>query len=176
MNGKQQIPIATIPDELVAGFFTHLDNEENALRETIQALHEVRGAIMKRDMEALAQALNQQQQLANKNASQAQARNAVRHRLAAILQVNVDYVNLSLLAQRTTPTMREQLFGRQRRLVELATEADLLNRANAALIRQSIDLLQQVLTCLTGESGTDSYNASGQIQSGDFESTVQTSC
>ena len=74
----------------------------------------------------------------------------------------------------TSIETREQALQVRNRLTEMSTELARLNRQNAAMIRQSLDLTRGIIGELTGHGPHfDSYNASGKSETGHVGPVMQ---
>jgi flagellar biosynthesis/type III secretory pathway chaperone len=156
--------------------FAHLEHEEAMLRETLEMLQAIRLALLKRNLARLSDVLQHQQRVVHAAAELRTARDRLRQSLGAELGVSGEETTLSALAAQLDEPMRGQLLGRQKKLSEMAREVHFLNHGNALLVRQSMDMLQQLFDSLTGNQGVPRYTADGQIDRGERGSTFQTRC
>jgi hypothetical protein len=142
----------------------HLEQEEALLTETVAALREVRAALLSRNLADLDAALARQAAWSHRAGDLKARRADLRHGLAAALGVAPQSVTIPLIAARLPAEARERLAGCRQRLAALAAEVDQLNRANAALVRHSLEFMHRFLVEITGgQSHGPSYTAAGTL-------------
>ncbi len=156
---------------------SHLEQEEAMLSATLSSVRDMRSALMKGDLDRLAQSLQRQQHTAHAAVELRKIRTRLKEHLAAALGIPPEDVTLSLLAQHTSATVTQRILSSRGRLAKVASEVDALNRGNAALVRQSAELLHRFLSSLTGRSTQSArYASSGQLEDGDCDPMFQTRC
>ena len=157
--------------------FAHLEHEEAMLRDTLDMLQAIRQALLERNFERLATALQRQQRVARAAVELRAKRDRLRDWMAATLKTAASELTLSVLLEHLGEPLQGQLRCRQQKLSEMARQVHLLNHGNAQLIRQSMDLLRQLLDGLTGtDQGPPRYTSHGRIERGERGSTFQKRC
>jgi hypothetical protein len=152
-------------DELGPAFLAHLAEEEEFLQTTVEALGQTRTALVSGSLQTLRQALQRQATLEQAGAEMRDLRNQLRHHIASVLGVPAPSATLELLAGRVPAHLSASLKASRQRLRCLAATANELNRGNALLLKSGIDLLDQVLSGLTGGSpGGKRYGPAGGYQ------------
>ena len=137
----------------------------------------IRTALVQRDQEQLQSALQQQTHTARAASELRETRWRLRQAIAVTLGLDVEQVTLSTLAQQVPEELGVKIASRSRQLAEMAREVNSLNRGNAMLIYQSMHLLEQLLTCLTGrDDGADRYEARGRLHYGGHGPMFQARC
>lgn len=152
-----------------------LIREERALEPMLATLRALRSALIIGDMAAIETLLQQKAEAENRENVVA-ARAQFRRRVGTLLQIEESQVTVRNIANWASQEHREELLNRRNHLAALAAEVDLLGRANAALLRQSVDLLNTVLAQITGANSSDSYDPSGRVGGGVSGSIIQTDC
>jgi hypothetical protein len=177
MNDQHYSRVAAESDGLALKCLAHLEKEEAMLDQAVQALRQVRTALVQGDAGQLSQALQQQQHTTQAADDLRAARGRLRQSVARVLGIAANEATLGALADRVSGEMRNRLLGYRVRLTQMARELEMMNRGNAALIQQSMHLLQRLLAQLTGnENATDRYAPSGQRELGGGGSMFQTRC
>ncbi|MBI5756899.1 MAG: flagellar export chaperone FlgN, partial [Planctomycetales bacterium] len=98
----------------------------------------------------------------------------LRAELAVELRVPPEHVTLQALYECTTGEPSAEIRRFRRRFAEISAEVSRLNRQNAAIIRQSLDVTTAILGQLTGTTpDAESYNAAGARDETRFGSVVQ---
>lgn len=152
----------------------HLQQEEAMLAETLDSLQEVRGALRGGGLEALRRALDRQARIAEASSELRARRAALRREMAGALGIAPRDVTLSRLAARLPADVATHLTGCRDRLNRMAAEVDRLNRANAALVGQSLEFLERFLTEITdGDSVGAGYGASGALRAPAIGSLIE---
>jgi hypothetical protein len=171
------IPGATPAEQLARDFLTHLQHESVVLQQQRQLLLDIRAAILDRDQQRLLAAVAHQAELEPQVRQITVQRQALRRALAAELGLAPQRVNLRQLVDHLRGPMRDQLQQQADGLNGLAREVDRLTRGNAALIQTQVQLLQQLLACLTGRSmSPPRYGSSGGVESSVTGSIFETRC
>ena len=164
-------------DSVALTCLAQLEKEEAMLSATLESLRAVRSALLQGDLAQLSLALENQQHTAKAATELCQTRARLRDQMAGILGIDPHQATLRLFAERVSENLAARLANYRQRLSGMAAEVDRLNRGNAALIRQSLDLLQRLLSNLTGlEESADRYSSSGQREQGVCGSIFQTRC
>ncbi len=176
MIDSNQPPKRSDLGPLIVDCLVHLDTEEKALRETLNTLYLIRRALMQRNQDLLMDGRKQQDELARANAKITMWRGKLRERIAQVLCVPVESANLSALARHADEQTRQQVTNRQEQLGQMAMEAELIGRANAALIQRSVQFLQDILMGLTGNRSNHCYDPNGKIRSGGIDPLLQEEC
>jgi hypothetical protein len=158
----------TLPPEvarLVQACLAHLEQEERVLDGTLQALRQMRAALVRGDAPALSEALAHQDQTARAGQEVRQSRTRLRDELAAALGAPAEAVTLRMFLSHLPEEMRQPLARSRDRLHRLATEVDQFNRGNALVIHHGLSFVQHLLVSLTGggQSG-DCYGPAGKRQ------------
>lgn len=152
-----------------------LIREERALAPVLDTLRALRTALVGGDMTEVARLLKEEAPTEDTQQTLA-ARAQFRRRTAAALQVDESQVTVRNIANWASEEHREDLLARREKLAEIVAEVDLLGRANAALLRQSVDILNTALNQITGVDSSDSYDPSGKVGGGVTGSIIQTDC
>ena len=165
------------PETLGLACIGHLQQEEAMLTGTLDLLKSMRDALVCRNEEALVAAIESQDQSETAARELHAARALLRARISRGLGVAPADATLQKLTTRVSGELKERLALGRRRLAALSTEIDSVNRCNAILVQQSVELLNQVLYCLTGqEQGSQRYGATGQMSNGNPGSVIQFEC
>ncbi len=145
---------------------SHLREEEQTLAILLVAVREIRHALMNRDGERLTQALQAEAESFQMGELMRDKRATLRRQLAEQLQMPADEVTLSSLESVVSIGTRGKLAKCRQRLQEMSDELLRLNRQNAAMIQQTLELTERIVGQLTG-SGPHftSYSATGQSES-----------
>lgn len=151
--------------EQEALLLAHLRDEEQTLEALIVSVGEVRDALITRDGERLTAALQAEAECLQLGDTMRTKRANFRKELAASLNVAVEQITLSQLSLWVSSECRAELAHFRDRLTEMSAELSRLNRQNAAMIRQSLDLTQRIIGQLTGTGPHfASYNAAGRSE------------
>ena len=135
------------------------------LAETLDSLQEVRGALRGGGLEGLRRALDRQARIAEASGELRERRAGLRREMAGVLGLSPREVTLTRLAARLPADVAAHLTACRDRLGRMAVEVDRVNRANAALVGQSLEFLERFLTEITdGDSVGAGYAASGAIR------------
>lgn len=151
----------------------HLEQEEALLTTAHDALHAIREKLVQGDLDGLAQALQNQDQSARPTEEISRARARMRQCVGQAIGVSANSATLSALVGRIDGVLRDRLLNQQRRLSTLANKVDLLNRGNAVLAKHSVDLLDQLLLRLTGNTSAGQYARSGRLEPASGGSVMQ---
>lgn len=144
-------------------FLEHIRHAELALDSLVESLRDVRSALLKNDLDKLPVALARQTEAT-------QACEAIRRQRGEILR-HTGTSSGSRPESHTFTQLGASLGGEasqsldrlRQRATQVSVEVEQLNRANAAMIHQALDLTRQVLAALTQtDSGGDRYDASGE--------------
>lgn len=140
----------------------HMQQEEAMLAETLDSLRQVRAALRGGNLDLLKEALDRQGRIARASGELRDRRTSLRREMSSLLGVAPREVTLRSLAARLPPDVAGHLTTCRERLSNMAAEVDHLNRANAALVGQSLDFLGRFLTEITdGDPGGEGYSANG---------------
>jgi hypothetical protein len=141
---------------------SHMQQEEAMLAETLDSLRQIRSALRDGGLDSLKAALDRQARIAHASAELRDRRADLRRAMSAALGVSPREVTLMNLAARLPRDIAAHLTGCRDRLNDMAAEIDRLNRANAALVGQSLEFLERFLTEITdGDPGGAGYSSSG---------------
>ncbi len=154
----------------------HLEKEEAMLGAMLERSHAVRAALMSGNLADLAELLADQQHTAKAAAELYKARAQLRQTIATAIGSR-DAGTLSRLVQCVSEPLRGRLSALRQRLVGMAKDVDRLNRGNMALVRQSVDLLERLLSGLTGsEQSADCYSSAGRMEERTYGSVFEAKC
>jgi len=144
----------------------HLALEEEFLAAALTVLQQARLALIQADSYALTQALDQQSEQAEASEVMQRKRQQFRQDAAALLDLPVESITLSVLASRLPAHARQPLADYHTRLRQLAAAVEEMSRGNAAILRSCLKFLQQVLAGLTGGAprGGHRYGPAGLHQ------------
>ena len=152
----------------------HLREEEAALVGMLESVQAVRQSLISRDDEALTKSLAQEGQHLQRAEEIRERRQHLRGEIAAELGISAEHVTLHKLCECTLGELCADITRFRQRLAEMSAEVSRLNRQNAALIRQSLDITTAILGQLTGTPpDADCYNAAGVREETRFGSVVQ---
>ncbi len=152
-------------DQLPPEFLGYLEQEEEQLDAMLESLAEVRTALLKNDLEALSTALERQAEAVHQTERVRARRGIVLRGMADRLHVDADGMTLRKVAESLPTETASWLEESRSRLREKAQEVERLNRANAAMVFQAVDVTRQVLSELTSSGpAPEVYNASGSLQ------------
>lgn len=155
----------------------HLEQEEAMLSATLEKLRAVRSALMHGDLSALTRTLAEQRHTALAATELYKARAQLRQRITGVAGAPEGRVTISRLSQCVTEPLATRLISQRKRLSDMAKEVDRLNRGNMSLVRQSLDLLERLLSSLTGtDENSDRYSPSGQREQRRYGSIFQARC
>ena len=138
-----------------------LEDEEANLVATIQCLEALRSCAITSDLKTLKQLLETHQELQTASQRIAAARSALRQRLAVALDVPEKQVTIRGFSQIAPPSYAERLTSLRRRLIPLVNQANSLGHSIVLLVQQSMNLMREVLECLTGQASNDGYSNAG---------------
>jgi len=132
------------------------------LAETLDSLRQVRAALCGGSLDSLKTALDRQARIAHASAELRDRRAGLRREMSAVLGIGPQEVTLMTFAARLPRELSACLTGCRDRLSAMAADVDQLNRANAALVGQSLDFLARFLTEITdGDPGGTGYSSRG---------------
>jgi hypothetical protein len=137
-------------DTLALLSLAHMEQEEAMLAATLDTLTQVRTALVQGDISALNQAMEAQSHTAKAAEELRSARAQLREQLACALAAPAGSVTLQALSARVPGQLGDRLRQCRERLSRMAAAVDRLNRGNAALIRQSLEFLHNLLHEITG--------------------------
>jgi hypothetical protein len=139
-----------------------MQQEEAMLAETLDSLKQVRAALRGGGIDLLREALDRQNRLTRAAAELRERRAHLRRDMSAALGISPREVTLMGLAAQLPADVATRLADCRDRLSDMAAEVDRLNRANAALVGQSLDFLERFLTEITdGDRSGAGYGPTG---------------
>ena len=147
---------------LVQQCLAHLHQEYVALDQLNVSLLAVREALSRHDTQQLPALLESQQEQMQHVAAVRQRRLALRREIAAELDTPEDDVSITQWASQLGPDDRDRVLVLKNQLAEIADESARLAQSNMAVVSYGMQLLGEVMCCLTGESRGQRYAASGQ--------------
>lgn len=154
--------VETNSGALALACLAHMQQEEAMLTETLESLRQVRAALLSGDLDSLKIALERQTRIAHASAELRERRAGLRREMSTVLGVPPRDVTLLRFASGLPRDITDHLIGCRERLRTMAAEVDRVNRANAALVGQSLDFLERFLTEITdGDPGGAGYTARG---------------
>jgi hypothetical protein len=143
----------------------HMQQEEAMLAETLESLEQVRTALRGGGIDALKDALDRQTRIAHASAELRDRRAKLRRQMSAVLGVAPHVVTIKMLAARLPGEAGARLASCRDRLNEMAARVDRVNRANAALVGQSLDFLERFFIEITGgERDGTGYGPAGDTR------------
>lgn len=143
----------------------HLQDEEQTLAVLLLSVREIRQALIARDGERLTRALESEADSLQLGEFMREKRTAFRRELAEQLRVAPEEITLSRLDGCVSESSRGELSATRQRLREMSEELARLNRQNAAMIQQTLDLTERIVGQLTGNGPHfTSYNAHGESE------------
>ena len=149
---------------LVMRCLAHLEKEEAMLQTTKELVQQIREALIRRDQALLQELLEGQQRAAEVSQGLYAARLKMCREIAHTFAVPLETASVGFLAGRVTGSLQQRLLSCRRRLTRAAEQVDILNRGNAALASQTMNLLFGVLHRLTGVSPQPScYERDGRM-------------
>jgi flagellar biosynthesis/type III secretory pathway chaperone len=162
MENVQPISAASAIGERV---LTHLREEEQTLAVLLLAVGEIRQALFTRDGERLTQALQAEAESYQVGEAMRQRRTLFREEMAASLQIAPEEVTLSRIDSCVPDELRDEVSAGRQRLQDMSDELLRLNRQNAAMIQQTLQLTERIVNQLTGGGPHfTSYNANGHSE------------
>jgi len=148
---------------LPQGCLDHIKREESVLESLLESLREVRSALLKNDVDALGAALERQDEATQASEQIRGKRSEILQHAANSLGLPLESLTLKILADSVGGKAGQTLHNLRQRLTKMSTEVDRLNRANAAMLNQAVDLTRQVLAELTqSDMVCDRYDATGE--------------
>ena len=145
---------------------SHLREEEQTLAVLLLAVGEIRQALFTRDGERLTQALQAEAESYQVGEAMRERRTTFREEMAALLQIVPEEVTLSRIDSCVPDAVRDEVSACRQRLQEMSDELLRLNRQNAAMIQQTLQLTERIVNQLTGGGPHfTSYNANGRNES-----------
>ncbi len=162
-QSAQTSPLAF--DDLGAVTLSHLEAEERLLQTAVDVLRQTRSALISGNLQRLAHSLERQVELERASAAMARKRVQFQTKLGASVTLSSRPSPLDILADQLAGAARSMLQQARVRIIRLAATASELNRGNAILLRSNLDLLEQVLSALTGgDGGGKRYGRAGAYQ------------
>ena len=166
-----------VVDELVLVCLAHFDQEETMLAGSLEVLRELRHSLLQSDVARVSRCIERQQQATCAAGELASQRGLLRQRLCRELNIPLEQLTLRTLAERSAGALRARLLTSRQRLLAMAGEIELLQRGNAALIRQSLGLLQLLLGGLSGQGAqAPRYTSLGVLEPGSCGPIIQSRC
>lgn len=157
-----------------ARIHAHLQNEEQSLAVLLLSVREIRQALIARDGERLTRALESEADSLQLGEVMREKRAAFRRELAEQLRIAPEEITLSRLDGCVSEASRGELSATRQRLREMSEELARLNRQNAAMIQQTLDLTERIVGQLTGNGPHfTSYNAHGESEATNFGPVLQ---
>ncbi len=141
---------------------SHLREEEQTLAVLLLAVGEIRQALFTRDGERLTQALQAEADSYQIGEAMREKRVTFREEMATLLQIAPEEVTLSRIDRCVPDEARHEVSASRQRLQEMSDELLRLNRQNAAMIQQTLQLTERIVSQLTGGPHFTSYNANGR--------------
>lgn len=152
----------------------HMQQEEAMLAETLDSLRLVRAALRGGSLDSLKDALDRQARLAHASQELRERRARLRREMSAVLGIAPQSVTLKMLAARLPGDAGTRLASCRDRLSAMAAEVDHLNRANAALVGQSLDFLERFFIEITGgDRGGAGYSSAGATRAPALGSIIE---
>jgi flagellar biosynthesis/type III secretory pathway chaperone len=162
---------------LAESCLNHLNFEQELFERVLASLNQMETALVENNMVAVTTFLSEYQSLEQEVASTQKARNALRRDISVVLACKPESVSLLRFESLVGPPLSEQIRDARVHLMELTRNIETRNRCNGVLLRQSMQFIQHVLFCLTGQKeGPERYAASGQIGQVAALSTIQERC
>ena len=141
----------------------HLREEEQTLAVLLLAVGEIRQALFTRDGERLTQALQAETDSYQLGEVMRERRTLFREEMANLLQIAPEEITLSRIDSCVPDEARPEVAACRQRLQEMSDELLRLNRQNAAMIQQTLQLTERIVSQLTGGGPHfTSYNANGR--------------
>ena len=163
--------------QLVDASLQHLECEARALRALNITLLAVQSALKQHDTADLPALVEQQQQAMSSMGDIRKRRQILRQNLAHALQVPVEEVRISEWASRLPAADRSRVMECRQRVAELADQTSRLASSNIAAVTQGIQLLHEVMSCLTGRGPGDlRYSPQGDRKTGSCRPLFNTRC
>lgn len=170
--------IPTDPSTLtIKTCLAHLDQEEAFLVDTRTVLREIREALATRDSQGLAKLLQRQDSLGQAAQELFACRRKLRQSIARLLNLRLEEVTLYALGKHVSGQFHDEIEVRRQHLSSLVGEVQTLQQTNAALIHQSVHLLNMILAGIDGKGANEPrYGSSGQAEYEKRDPTFQTRC
>jgi len=142
---------------------SHLHDEEQTLSVLLLAVGEIRQALFTRDGERLTEALHAEADSYQLGEAMRERRTLFRQEMATLLQIDPEEITLSRIDSCVPIELRDEVAASRHRLQEMSDELLRLNRQNAAMIQQTLQLTERIVSQLTGGGPHfTSYNANGR--------------
>lgn len=173
---KRQPLELTEPDAttLSLACLAHMQQEEAMLAETLESLQQVRTALRGGSLDSLKDALDRQARIARASVELRDRRANLRRDMAVVLGVPPRSVTLTMLVAWLPGDAGARLASCRDRLNGMAAEVDRLNRANAALVGQSLDFLERFFIEITGgDRGGAGYSPAGATRAPALGSIIE---
>ena len=155
----------------------HLQREERALHEMVDILTTVRSALRTGDNRRLAEAADDQERHARQLHAILNRRSPLRESIAKALELPTEEATVLQLIEHTQPPHRSLLMQQRARVADLARSAEQLMQSNLLVVTHGMQLLQQILTCLTGnDMSAATYESTGQPVTPAHQAVFQTKC
>lgn len=155
---------AKISGDVAGQLLMHLNDEEATLKAMVQAVRGVHSALKELKENDLRQWLEFEEIVLQAAEGMKQRRNELRHLLSHVLNIAPEDVTLSGIMASTEGSVRLKVERVRKALSEMSAEMNRLNQQNAAMVRQSSELTQNIIRRLTGVSPAGgSYNAHGGL-------------
>ena len=157
----------------------HLQVEEQALAEMLEALQALRQILMKGTSEELMEALEARESIEQELQQMRQLRLELQQRLSVMVHGDQNAtIHVSELENRVPINIATPLAETRQRIHHLVHAVDKVTRANGHLIRARHELIQRTLDAISGEpeSSTVTYGSSGKMNPRTNRSIFQTKC
>ena len=163
--------------ELADDCAMHLKCEEQALKEMVDVLQAVRSALRSGDNVKLAEAANAQDKRAQVLNDIRDLRTTLRNSIATALGIPEGEATVRKLIDSVPMAMQDKLNEQRNRVADLAREAERLMQGNLLVVLHGMQVLQQIMTCLTGDEPSETTYASTGRPAAQRPSVVfQTKC
>lgn len=159
----EEAQITDVASAIGQRILSHLREEEETLSVLLLAVGEIRQALFTRDGERLTEALQAEAGSYRLGEAMRERRTLFREEMAAFLQISPGEITLSRIDSCVPAELRDEVSACRARLQEMSDELLRLNRQNAAMIQQTLQLTERIVSQLTGGGPHfTSYNANGR--------------
>jgi len=151
--------------DLLVEMFEVIQKEASLYRKLLMLFKKQRDTLVAAETDVLAECVEQGEMLASEIEAAELSKKSLEEKVACLLDVPIDQLNLSLLKKASEGPLREKYTRLEAELSSLLTEFRSVITTNATLAQESLDYIHFVINTLTGaENLSPTYSEGGALK------------